>query len=65
MSNEEQWVGIDHVSSHLKVNKETIRRWIKSKDFPAHKAGNLLRFKLSEIDRWVTADSDTRQRGGN
>lgn len=53
MNTEEQWVDIDDVSSHLKVNKETIRRWIKNQAFPAHRAGNLLRFKLSDVDDWV------------
>lgn len=53
MTTEEQWVDIDDVSSHLKVNKETIRRWIKNQGFPAHRAGNLLRFKLSDVDDWV------------
>ena len=53
MATEEQWVDIDDVSAHLKVNKETVRRWIKTQDFPSHRAGNLLRFKLSEVDAWV------------
>jgi excisionase family DNA binding protein len=58
MDTGEQWVDIDDVSAHLKVNKETIRRWIKERDFPAHRAGHLLRFKISEVDEWV------RQGGG-
>lgn len=53
MDTGEQWVDLDDVSAHLKVNKETIRRWIKDRKFPAHRAGNLLRFKLSEVDVWV------------
>jgi HAE1 family hydrophobic/amphiphilic exporter-1 len=44
MVTEEQWVVIDDVSAHLKVNKETVRRWIKSQDFPSHRAGNLMSF---------------------
>lgn len=62
MSIGEQWVDIDDVSIHLKVNKETIRRWIKERDFPSHRAGNLLRFKLSEVDAWVCQDSRTEGR---
>ncbi|MGE4157864.1 MAG: helix-turn-helix domain-containing protein [Planctomycetota bacterium] len=58
MDTGEQWVDIDDVSAHLKVNKETVRRWIKERDFPSHRAGHLLRFKLSEVDEWV------RQGGG-
>ncbi len=57
MATQEQWVDMEDVSQHLKVNKETIRRWIKTQEFPAHKAGNLLRFKLSEVDAWVRQSS--------
>ena len=53
MTTEEQWVDIDDVSTHLKVNKETVQRWIKNQGIPSHRAGNLLRFKLSEVDAWV------------
>ena len=45
-------------SAHLKMNKETIRRWIKDRDFPVHKAGSLFRFKLSRVANSV------RQAGG-
>jgi len=50
---EERWVNVDDVSTHLGVTKDTIYRWIDKKSFPAHKAGRLLRFKLSEVDVWV------------
>ena len=55
MATKEKWVDMEDASQHLKVNKETIRRWIKTQDFPAHRAGNLFRFKLSEVDDWVEA----------
>lgn len=57
---EEPWVGIDEVTKHMSVRRETIYRWIDRNDFPAHKAaGRLLRFKLSEIDDWVRSDSNS------
>lgn len=52
---EEGWVGIEEVAAHLRVAKESIYRWVDSKGFPAHRVGRLLRFKLSEVDAWVTA----------
>ncbi len=55
MAPEEGWVGIEEVAAHLKVAKESIYRWVDSKGFPAHRVGRLLRFKLSEVDEWVTA----------
>jgi len=53
MDTEERWVSVDEVSAHLDVTKDTIYRWIEKKNFPAHKAGRLLRFKISEVDEWV------------
>jgi len=60
MTAEERWVDVEAVASHLGVTKDTIYRWIDKKGFPAHRAGRLLRFKLSEIDDWVRLDT-----GGN
>ena len=50
---EERWVDVDGVAVHLGVARDTIYRWIEAKGFPAHRAGRLLRFKLSEVDAWV------------
>lgn len=55
----EQWVDVEKVAAHLGVNKDSIYRWIENRRFPAHHAGRLFRFKLSEVDAWVT------QGGGN
>ena len=54
MAPEEGWVGIEEVAAHLRVAKESVYRWVDSKGFPAHRVGRLLRFKLSEVDEWVT-----------
>ena len=59
MATEEGWVGIADVATHLRVTKDSIYRWVDAKDFPAHRVGRLLRFKLSEVDEWV------RNGGGN
>ena len=55
MVSEEGWVGIADVAAHLSVGKDSIYRWVDSKDFPARKVGRLLRFRLSEVDEWVKA----------
>ena len=62
MTSEEGWVGIADVAAHLSVGKDSIYRWVDSKDFPAHKVGRLLRFRLSEVDEWVRAGGGNRQR---
>ena len=58
MSPTENWVDISEVATHLQVTKDSIYRWVESKGFPAHRAGRLLRFKLSEVDEWVRSGSD-------
>ena len=55
MTAEERWVDVEVVANHLGITKDTVYRWIDKKGFPAHRAGRLLRFKLSEIDEWVRA----------
>ena len=53
MASEEGWVGIADVAAHLSVGRDSIYRWVDSRDFPAHRVGRLLRFRLSEVDEWV------------
>ena len=54
----ENWVNITEVAAHLQVTKDSIYRWVDAKGFPAHRAGRLLRFKLSEVDEWVRSGGD-------
>ena len=65
MASEEGWGGIADVAAHLSVVKDSIYRWVDSKDFPAHRVGRLLRFRLSEVDEWVKTGggSDSRTHG--
>ena len=51
----EPWVSVDDVASHLGVAKDSVYRWIETKNLPAHRVGRLWKFKLSEIDKWVHA----------
>ena len=55
MASEEGWVGIADVAAHLSVGKDSIYRWVDSKNFPARRVGRLLRFRISEVDEWVKA----------
>ena len=60
MTSTENWVGIAEVAAHLQVAKDSIYRWGDSKGFPSHRVGRLLRFKLSEVDKWVRSGNDER-----
>ena len=49
----ENWISITDAAEHLGVTKDSIRKWIKKTDIPAHKIGKLWKFKKSELDEWV------------
>ena len=61
MASEEGWVGIADVAAHLQVARDSIYRWVDTKDFPAHRVGRLLRFRLSEVDEWVRTGGGSSQ----
>jgi len=54
----EKWSSVEEVAEHLGIKKDTLYKWIKRKDLPAHKVGRLWKFKLSEIDAWVKKVQD-------
>jgi excisionase family DNA binding protein len=59
----ERWVDVQEVAGHLGVTKDSIYRWVDKKGFPAHRAGRLFRFKLSEVDEWVRNGAATQRDG--
>jgi excisionase family DNA binding protein len=48
----EPFVGFDSVTRHLGVSKRTIQYHMK-RGLPYYSIGRLIRFRLSEIDRWL------------
>ena len=51
----EAWVSLEEIARHLGVSQDTIHRWIRDRDMPAHKAGRLWKFKVSQVDKWLEA----------
>ena len=51
----ENWVSTKDIAQHLGVTIETIRNWIRKETIPCHKVGKLWKFKISEVDTWVTS----------
>lgn len=41
----DKWYNLEDPSEYLGVTKDTIRKWIKKTDIPAHKIGRLWKFK--------------------
>ena len=52
----EPWASVEEVALHLVVEKDSVYRWIEAKRLPAHRLGELWKFRFSEVDDWVRAD---------
>ena len=62
MQENERWLSVQEIAAHLGVNRDTVYKWVQRKQMPAHKAGRLLKFQVSEVNEWVRdgkAASDT------
>lgn len=53
MSGPERWYSLEEIAEHLGVSQDTIHRWIRTKEMPAHKVGRLWKFDVAEVNDWV------------
>jgi excisionase family DNA binding protein len=53
MTQSEPWVSLEEISQHLGVSQDTVHRWIRNRNMPAHQIGRLWKFKATEVDQWV------------
>jgi len=44
---------IEELAGYLKIAEQTIRRWVLNREIPYHKIHKAVRFRLSEIEKWV------------
>jgi excisionase family DNA binding protein len=51
----ERWLNMEEISQYLGVSKDTVRGWIKKGAIPGHKVGRQYKFKVSEVDGWITS----------
>ena len=49
----ETYLTIEEVARHLKLAEQTIRRYVLNRAIPFHKIKKVIRFRLSEIERWI------------
>ena len=55
MSSDESLWEIDQVAKYLKTGKDTVYRWIASKDMPSLKVGKKWLFRKEEVDAWLNS----------
>ena len=49
----ETYLSIEELAKYLGVSEKTIRRWVLNQDIPYHKIMKFIRFRLSEVERWI------------
>lgn len=50
----DRWLSVIEISKYLGISKETVYRWLESRKIPAHRIGKQWKFKVAEVDEWVT-----------
>ena len=51
-----RWLSLSEIAKHLGIHEQTVYKWIKRKDMPAHKVGRLWKFRQHEIDEWMKSE---------
>ncbi|MCE5200795.1 MAG: helix-turn-helix domain-containing protein [Armatimonadota bacterium] len=50
---EDRWLSVDEIAVYLGITRDTIYRWIDSKNIPVHRLGRRWKFRKDEVDEWV------------
>jgi len=49
----ETYLTIEELAEYLKLAEQTIRRWVLNREIPFHKIKKVIRFRVSEIEKWI------------
>lgn len=60
----EKLVTANEVARHVGENVQTVYRKAREGEYPYHKSGRLVRFKLSEIDEWTMKGGNNAKKDG-
>jgi excisionase family DNA binding protein len=56
----ETYLTIEEVAAYLKLANQTIRKYVLNKTIPYRKVQKSVRFRLSEIERWIDSGGGNR-----
>ena len=51
----ETYLTIAELAGMVKLSEQTIRRYVLNRTIPYHKIQKAVRFRLSEVERWIDA----------
>jgi excisionase family DNA binding protein len=49
----ETYLTIEELAGYLKLAEQTIRRWVLNREIPFHKIKKVIRFRVSEVEKWI------------
>ena len=49
----ETYLTIEELAAYLKLAEQTIRRWVLNREIPFHKIKKVIRFRVSEVEKWI------------
>jgi excisionase family DNA binding protein len=49
----ETYLTIGEAAAYLKLAQQTIRKYVLHREIPYHKVKKVIRFRLSEIEKWI------------
>lgn len=51
----ETYLTIEELASYLKLAVQTIRRYVLNREIPFCKIKKVIRFRLSEVEKWIAS----------
>jgi excisionase family DNA binding protein len=49
----ENLMTVKDVAEYMRLSEQTIQRYVMNREIPFHKIKKVIRFRLSEIERWI------------
>jgi excisionase family DNA binding protein len=49
----ETYLTIAELAEYIKLSEQTVRRYVLNKTVPYHKIHKVVRFRVSEIEKWI------------
>ena len=49
----ETYLSIEELAKYFSIAEKTVRKWVLNNDIPYHKIMKIIRFRVSEIEKWI------------
>jgi excisionase family DNA binding protein len=57
----ETYFTIGELAKYLNYAEKTIRKWVLNREIPFHKIHKTIRFRLSEIEKWIDGEVERNE----